>query len=411
MTTFPLYLVDIFGQYGAYLVFLVIGFFFGYALEIAGFAHSPKLAAQFYFKDMTVLKVMFTAIVVAMVGIFLASGLGLLDYNLIWVNPTYLWPGILGGLIMGFGFILGGFCPGTSLAAVATGKIDGIFFALGVLFGIFSFGETVDLFASFFHSSYMGRFTLQNWLGLDTGIVVLIVVLMALFMFWGGEKLEAHFGQVNQKKAPKMRYVGAGALVILAVAVLFIGQPTTADKWAMIAAEKETLLVEERAYQIHPGELLSLMHDEKLKLIMLDVRAEADYNLFHIVDAKNISLQKLPELIPDYLLEPYNTVFVLISNHEDVATEAWKMMVAESVHNVYILEGGINFWLDTFTSPEQSNVVLTMHSGEDDLHHDFESAIGELHSAADPDPDLFELEYTPKVKLEIKRGPVGSGCG
>ena len=74
-----------------------------------------KLAAQFYFKDMTVLKVMFTAIVVAMVLIFLTTGFGWLDFNLIWVNPTYLWPGIVGGLIMGVGFIVGGFCPGTSL--------------------------------------------------------------------------------------------------------------------------------------------------------------------------------------------------------------------------------------------------------------------------------------------------------
>jgi sterol desaturase/sphingolipid hydroxylase (fatty acid hydroxylase superfamily) len=109
MPPFPINVTNVLGQYGAYLVFLAIGFFFGYTLEIAGFAKSNKLAAQFYFKDLTVLKVMFTAIIVAMVGIFLTSAIGLLDYNLLWVNPTYLWPGIIGGLIMGVGFILGGF--------------------------------------------------------------------------------------------------------------------------------------------------------------------------------------------------------------------------------------------------------------------------------------------------------------
>ena len=61
----------------------------------------------------------FTAIIVAMTLIFLTSSLGLLDYNLLWVPPTYLWPGIVGGLIMGVGFIIGGFCPGTSLVAMA----------------------------------------------------------------------------------------------------------------------------------------------------------------------------------------------------------------------------------------------------------------------------------------------------
>jgi hypothetical protein len=109
MPPFPLNLFEFFGQYGSYLIFLLIGFSFGYVLEVAGFGYSPKLAAQFYFKELTVLKVMFTAIIVAMVGIFVASGLGLLDYNMVWVNPTYLWPGIVGGLIMGIGFILGGF--------------------------------------------------------------------------------------------------------------------------------------------------------------------------------------------------------------------------------------------------------------------------------------------------------------
>jgi hypothetical protein len=109
MAPFPINIVTEFGKTGAYLIFLLIGFLFGYVLEISGFGNSKKLAAQFYFSEMTVLKVMFTAIVVAMAGIFLTSALGLLNYNLVWVNPTYLWPGIVGGLIMGVGFIIGGF--------------------------------------------------------------------------------------------------------------------------------------------------------------------------------------------------------------------------------------------------------------------------------------------------------------
>ncbi|MEK6256485.1 MAG: YeeE/YedE thiosulfate transporter family protein [Chloroflexota bacterium] len=411
MTPFPLNLYELVGQYGAYLIFLVIGFSFGYVLEIAGFGNSPKLAAQFYLKEMTVLKVMFTAIIVAMVGIFLSSAVGLLDYNLVWVNPTYLWPGIVGGLIMGVGFILGGFCPGTSLVAVATGKIDGIFFVLGVLFGIFTFGETVENFDTFFFSSYMGRFTLPDWLGLSTGWVVILVVLMALFMFWGAEQLEKIFGGTDPKNAPKLRMFGAGAIVLLAVAISLIGQPTSADKWDMLSAEKEPLLVEERAYQIHPGELLDLMHSDDIKLFILDVRSESDYNLFHVADAKHTPTDILAEMIPDFLLEPSNAVFVLISNHEEIATDAWKMMVAENVHNVYLLEGGMNYWLDIFTAINPEAIELILHTSEDNLHHEFLTAIGERHPAADPDPHAIELEFTPKVKLELKKGPTGGGCG
>ena len=104
---------------------LVLGLGFGFCLERAGFGSARKLTAVFYLWDMAVVKVMFTAIVTAMVLLFGAVGLGILDFSQVWVNPTYLWSGILGGLIMGVGFIVGGFCPTTSLASASTGKIDG----------------------------------------------------------------------------------------------------------------------------------------------------------------------------------------------------------------------------------------------------------------------------------------------
>ena len=118
------------------LVFVAIGFGFGAVLEMGGFGDTRKLAGQFYFKDMTVLRVMFTAIAVAAVLIALASSFGLLDVSRVFVNPTYLWPGIVGGLIMGVGFVIGGFCPGTSLVAASTLKIDGIVFLVGALLGV-----------------------------------------------------------------------------------------------------------------------------------------------------------------------------------------------------------------------------------------------------------------------------------
>lgn len=97
------------GAVGAGLVALSFGFAFGFILEQAGFGNSRKLAGQFYLRDMTVLKVMFTAIVVAMVLVFLSSALQLLDFERVWVNPTHLWPQLLGGLLLGAGFLIGGY--------------------------------------------------------------------------------------------------------------------------------------------------------------------------------------------------------------------------------------------------------------------------------------------------------------
>ncbi len=409
---FPLPLEALLGKAGAYLVYLAIGFFFGFVLEISGFGHSPKLAAQFYFKDLTVLKVMFTAIVTAMVLIFLASGLGLLDYNLIWVNPTYLWPGILGGFIMGIGFIIGGFCPGTSLVSAATLKIDGIFFALGSLVGVFAFGETVHLYERWWNDSYYGRLTLMDVFHLPAGVVVLLVVLMAIFMFWGGEQLERIFGQRDLKREPKGRLFGAAALTLLALAVLLIGQPTTAERWARLAAQKEAALAR-REVQIHPGELYASLYDDRLNLILLDVRSERDYNLFHLRGARHVPREQVASIAPELLLEPAeNTVFLVMSNDEAAATEAWKILVAESVPNVYILEGGINHWLAIFGQDEPGIRPAGLSGGGDNLRYLFPAALGDRYHAADPGPQgEIELQYTPKIKLQRKRGPSGGGCG
>ena len=393
------------GTFWTYTIYLFIGIGFGAVLELAGFANSPKLAAQFYFKDMTVLKVMFTGIVVAMVLLFAASSFGLMDFKLIWVNPTYWWPGIVGGLIMGVGFIIGGFCPGTSLVAAATLKVDGIFFVLGAAVGIFAFGETVHLFDGFWNSSFAGRLTLFDWMGIPAGVVVVAVVLMALGMFWGGEILEERFGGMRRSENPRGRYIGAAVLMAIALVVMIAGQPTNEERWDRIAEEKEAVL-EAREVQIHPGELLDLIHDNSVKAVILDCRLEDDYNLFHIWDSRRVQCHDAIELSATLIHEPDNTVFVTVSNNEDRATQLWKVLVADGIRNVYILEGGINGWIAQF-DPDATPI----DGGEEGMLYTFEAALGSSWPAADPNPHDFEYEYTPKVVLDIPDAPAGGGCG
>ena len=94
----------------AYLILsVVLGFFFGFFLERAGFSSARKLSAQFYFKDFAVLKVMFTAIVIAMLGIVYLALIGWLDMSQVYVPSTFIWPQLTGGLLLGAGFIIGGY--------------------------------------------------------------------------------------------------------------------------------------------------------------------------------------------------------------------------------------------------------------------------------------------------------------
>lgn len=379
---------------------LLIGIGFGASLEMSGFGDSRKLAAQFYLKDMTVLKVMFTGIVVAGVLLGLSAALGWLDFERVFVNPTYMLPGILGGLIMGVGFIIGGFCPGTSLVAASTLKIDGILFLLGVTSGIFAFGETVGLYGGFWQSSALGRFTLPEFFQVDAGIVLIGVVAMALFMFRLAELSEAHFGRRQPASAlrffPQRRAAWGfgGALLALAVLAAVVGQPSAERRWrtqAPILGERLTT----RAVYAHPLEVAELMQDTSVHTRIIDLRPEREYNLFHLRQAENLDLASLRErtTIKRFQALPPNTVFFTVSNDEALATEAWQLLAAQGVGNVYVLEGGINNWLVNFPPLPCLAKPRAGERAVDSLAFTFFRAAGDCCSSALPEVKTKRLPW------------------
>ena len=189
----PLIVNDIISQNSNFFFAFLIGMGFGFVLESSGFSSSRKLAGVFYGYDTVVLKVFFTAAIVAMVGLLFMSLFNWIDLDLVYINPTYLWSTILGGAIMGAGFIMGGFCPGTSFCAASIGKIDAMFFIGGMLLGIFIFAEGYPLWEEFYKGSFRGTPTLSEALGFKDGVVVLGIIIVAMGMFWVGEWAEKKF--------------------------------------------------------------------------------------------------------------------------------------------------------------------------------------------------------------------------
>jgi len=248
--------------------------------------------------------------------------------------------------------------------------------------------------------------------------VVAAIIIMAVFLFWLVEKTETWMtGEAPQTGPRRTKVAGAVALIAVAVAVMIIGQPTPTDKWQQMAAEKQPLLDNREVY-IHPAELLEYIYNDRVTTVMLDVRPESDYNLFHVGDAQLVAPDKLPALAQLLRQKPANTLFVVMSNDEIAATAAWKTLVAESVANVYILEGGVNNWLDTFNiQPEGATEVAvamlptpvpTAQPGSDMLRYRFPAALGAQYPAAYPEPHEFEdIEFVPKVKLEMKAATGG----
>jgi len=191
----PISILSNFPEWANLLTGFIIGIGFGFALEQAGFSSSRKLAGMFYGYDATVLKVFFTAAITALVGAQFLSFFGLLDLSLVYVNPYYINASIIGGVIMGAGFIMGGFCPGTGICALSIGKIDAFVFLFGGLFGAFLFAETYSFIEPLATGSFKGAVKVDEWLGVSSGVFTLLLIVAAVGMFWVAEKAEKKFSR------------------------------------------------------------------------------------------------------------------------------------------------------------------------------------------------------------------------
>jgi uncharacterized membrane protein YedE/YeeE len=181
---------------------VAIGVGFGAALERAGLGSARKLVGQFYLADLTVFKVMFSAIVVAMLGSFWLGWLGVVDLSRVFVPGTWVLPQLVGGLVFGAGMVLAGLCPGTSCVAAASGRGDGLAVLLGMLAGVLGIGLGSAPLADFQTSTARGPLTLPAWLHLPYGVVVLAVVVMALVGFRLADRLtDRHAVQLTDRHA------------------------------------------------------------------------------------------------------------------------------------------------------------------------------------------------------------------
>jgi len=218
------------------LVAVVIGIGLGFVLERAGFGTARVLSGQFYGHDMTVFKVMFSAIVTSMLGLVVLGGTGVVNLPSVLqtaASGTFIWPMLVGGLVLGTGFIVSGYCPGTSLVASASGKIDGMMTFLGVVVGSVLFGEVYPLVGSFAKSGAMGQKFFDQVTGIPRPLLALGVALMAVGMFFGAEKVERFFRRrrglpVEGDPAPRaglyrrVVFAGMGAVAVIGAVTLVL---------------------------------------------------------------------------------------------------------------------------------------------------------------------------------------------
>lgn len=179
------------------VIALLLGMAFGIVMEGSGFSSSRKIVGLFYGYDFTVIRVFLTATITTAIGLLYFNYMGWINMSFIYIHPTYLYGAIIGGILMGLGFITGGYCPGTSLIAVGIGKIDAIVFTLGLIIGIFFFSEAFAMFEGIYNDKYLGHVTVTEMFGISPALFVFAFTLIAVAAFYVSSLIRRRVKEVN----------------------------------------------------------------------------------------------------------------------------------------------------------------------------------------------------------------------
>ncbi len=342
-----------FGDQTGLIIAFVIGIGFGFFLERAGFSNATVLAAQFYFRDLRVLKVMFTAIVTAMVGLYLLARVGFLDLSLVYLVPTFLVPDIVGGLLLGAGFVIGGNCPGTSAVATANGRIDGLVYLLGMFAGVLAYGAAYPHLAAWTQSTAMGQITLAKLFDVSYGVLVFAVVVMGVVAFVAAEWVERKIGHREPGPGALLEPVRgftpvrkfALVLVGLGAIALFAGNPYRGGV-ARVNTRQLAAETGAGADRVSVSQLADWLVTGRNDFLLVDVRPAAAYAQYHLPDAVNVPLTAF-----DPNLAGRGDPIILCADNEVRAAQAWFLLRSLGYRAVYLLSGGLEAWKDTVLFP------------------------------------------------------------
>jgi uncharacterized protein len=339
----PFFKFGLFGADTSLVVAFVIGIGFGFFLERAGFGSARKLVSQFYLDDLAVFKVMFTAIVTAMLGVTYLSWIGVLDLSQVYLVPTYLAPQVAGGVLLGFGFVIGGYCPGTSIAATATGKIDGLIYVLGVVAGTVLFAEAYPLVRALHLATPFGQTTIPQYFNLPYGLVALAVVLMAVGGFAGATWVERWMAAKSagpavapQPRPPVNRRLALAALALGVIAVF--ARPMTGTT-ATFNTQEVALGMQRGDQWMQPRELADAIIKGTEDLRLIDVSDEGAFASYHVPGAENVPVAGL---VSAGLARTEK--IVLCSSDGSEAAQAWVLLRGSGFNGARVLRGGIEGW-------------------------------------------------------------------
>ena len=344
--------LDQLGTPAALFLALLLGLAFGFALERAGFGSSRRLAGIFYFRDMAVLKVMFTAVVTAMLGLSYAVAMGWIAMEQVYLMPSIYGAQVVGGLVFGVGFVISGWCPGTAAVGVASGKLDALVFLGGATLGSILFNELFPLIGPLYAWGDSGASFAFASLGMSQAGFAFLFTLAAVGCFWGAEYVEKRVAGTGAYLKTRFLKAFSLALVILAAGLfIFTGEkigPEVATATAGLNEKALLQAIESAEDHVDPEPLADRMMTGEEGLLVIDVRPPDEYAGFHLRGAANVPIAELAA----YLESRKNQgTVVLYSNGMTHPAQARDSLARGGHRNVYILTDGLEGFIAQCLKP------------------------------------------------------------
>lgn len=346
-----------FGQDGlgsgtAFLLSLLLGFGFGFALEQAGFGSSRRLAGIFYLRDMTVLQVMFTAMVTAMLGLQAALALGVVSAEQLYFLPTVYGAQFVGGLLFGVGFVLSSWCPGTAAVGLASGRLDALVFLVGAALGSVLFNEFYPIVSPLTSWGDSGVSFIWAALRISGPAFALILSAVAVAAFWGSEWIERRVAGAGPYLGSPFLKAFSVTILVAALAVALL-PPLDSSPVAQASAVESTevgLLQAMEAGEDHvdPDELAERLLTGDPALLLIDIRTPGEFAAFHIPGAMNVSAADLPEFLAPH---KNSGTIVLYSNGMTHAAQARDALARMGFANAYLLTDGLQGFIEQVLKP------------------------------------------------------------
>jgi hypothetical protein len=319
------------------IVALISGIGFGFVLEQAGFSSTKKLVGLFYGYDFTVLKVFFTAGITAMIGVLLFGQIGILDLSLIYINPTFLWSALVGGAIMGLGFVIGGFCPGTSVCAASIGKLDGLAFVFGSGLGVLFFAEGYPMFEKVYLAEAWGPVLINEKLGMSKIVFAFLLTAFAFVAFYIARVVENKVNGV-QSQLPKSRVIiyssaiGFAFLVLIFIAIL-------PDSNSRLEAKVEYALshTDLSTAEVPADKLANEIVYNYYRINIIDVRSPEAFKAYHLPFAVNIPLEKMGDREWKKILDQKHKTNYFYADDRQIARKGYLIAHMLGEANNYIL--------------------------------------------------------------------------